>query len=202
MLGTKFLRSIVFGHGTRIVAFMLTTVPAPRSNCAKMKFHLDADAEWSWKEAATHRGGGGCNDLIFSGHFVIIMNTCLLFNEVYDEYCGGRNQRLHKFTKWYLRTAALFSAMDMVRGGHHYSVDVYLAFLVTMLYWKYASHPTAYWYVPLELKSKAVQSELRASWLLKVINRFNIKTQKRQKILITSLVLLILFIAGCCVCHS
>ena len=202
MLGTKFLRSILFGHSTRIIAFLITTLPSQFPNCTSRKLHMDADTEWNWKEAATHRGSGGCNDLMFSGHFVVIMNACLLFNEVYGQYYGGRIQWLGTFTTRFVCVAAGFAAMDMVRGGHHYSVDVYLAFLVTMLYWKYASHPSAYWYVPLELKSKRVQSELRNSCLMMLVERYNINTEKRQKILLTILLFFILFLVSICLLYG
>ena len=138
------------------------------------------DEPMPWKYFSTNHGGGGCNDLIFSGHCSIIFVTLCLYYELYVIYkryfdklkvdcigneddiniddininninSNGRSSSSSNRTVWsqarksiqwllfamklsvlYIAWLALLSSIKMVTEGHHYSVDVIVAWFVTV----------------------------------------------------------------------
>ncbi|EXC19876.1 hypothetical protein L484_017853 [Morus notabilis] len=71
------------------------------------------------------KAGGGCNDLIYSGHMLVAVLTAMAWTEAY----GGFSSALI----WLL---VLHSAQREVRERHHYTVDCIVAIYVGILLWK------------------------------------------------------------------
>ena len=127
--------------------------------------------------------------IIFSGHFVVIMNVCLLFQDIYTNYC--KSSKLHTFTKYYLWSAAVLCAFDMIKGRHHYTVDVYVAGLVcTLFYYGFITNPMSIWYIDLVLFNDKYKREFEVSYINRILKRFGINT-KRKLIISVAVVLLI-----------
>ncbi|KAM7252957.1 hypothetical protein ACFE04_025575 [Oxalis oulophora] len=71
------------------------------------------------------KAGGGCNDLIYSGHMLVAVLTAMAWTEAY----GGYSSAL----VWLL---VVHSAQREIRERHHYSVDCVVAIYVGILLWK------------------------------------------------------------------
>ncbi|KAJ0024315.1 hypothetical protein Pint_07917 [Pistacia integerrima] len=78
----------------------------------------------SWYSLLT-MAGGGCNDLIYSGHMLVAVLTAMAWTEAY----GGFSSALI----WLL---VLHSAQREIRERHHYTVDCIVAIYVGILLWK------------------------------------------------------------------
>ena len=59
VVGNQLLLSVVLSRALRVVSFMTTTLPPPNPEC-RMRFSSAGD-------------GGGCGDLLFSGHSTLVM---------------------------------------------------------------------------------------------------------------------------------
>lgn len=71
------------------------------------------------------KAGGGCNDLLYSGHMLVAVLTAMAWTEAY----GGFSSIL----VWLL---VAHSAQREIRERHHYSVDCIVAIYVGILLWK------------------------------------------------------------------
>lgn len=71
------------------------------------------------------KAGGGCNDLLYSGHMLVAVLTAMAWTEAY----GGFSSAL----VWLL---VIHSAQREIRERHHYSVDCIVAIYVGILLWK------------------------------------------------------------------
>ncbi|KAI3757498.1 hypothetical protein L6452_05037 [Arctium lappa] len=71
------------------------------------------------------KAGGGCNDLLYSGHMLVAVLTAMAWTEAY----GG----LSSAFIWML---VAHSAQREVRERHHYTVDCIVAIYVGFLLWK------------------------------------------------------------------
>jgi len=71
------------------------------------------------------KAGGGCNDLLYSGHMLVAVLTAMAWTEAY----GG-------FSSAFIWILVLHSAQREVRERHHYSVDCVVAIYVGILLWK------------------------------------------------------------------
>ncbi|XP_071719026.1 protein PHLOEM UNLOADING MODULATOR [Rutidosis leptorrhynchoides] len=71
------------------------------------------------------KAGGGCNDLLYSGHMLVAVLTAMAWTEAY----GG----LSSVFIWML---VAHSAQREVRERHHYTVDCIVAIYVGFLLWK------------------------------------------------------------------
>ncbi|KAL3840116.1 hypothetical protein ACJIZ3_024707 [Penstemon smallii] len=71
------------------------------------------------------KGGGGCNDLMYSGHMLVATLTAMAWTEAY----GGYSSALI----WML---VLHSAQREIRERHHYTVDCIMAIYMGIFLWK------------------------------------------------------------------
>lgn len=71
------------------------------------------------------KAGGGCNDLLYSGHMLVAVLTAMAWTEAY----GGYSSAL-------IWLFVLHSAQREVRERHHYTVDCIVAIYVGILLWK------------------------------------------------------------------
>ncbi|KAG6543627.1 hypothetical protein Mapa_014990 [Marchantia paleacea] len=70
------------------------------------------------------RAGGGCNDLIFSGHILVSVLTAMAWTEAYPGWTSG--------LIWVL---VLHSAQREIRERHHYSTDVTAGLYMGVFLW-------------------------------------------------------------------
>lgn len=100
-----------------------------RPNWGSMSFLIDflrptASEGASWYNLLK-KAGGGCNDLLYSGHMLVAVLTAMAWTEAY----GG-------FSSAFIWILVLHSAQREVRERHHYSVDCVVAIYVGILLWK------------------------------------------------------------------
>ncbi|XP_068660225.1 protein PHLOEM UNLOADING MODULATOR isoform X2 [Aristolochia californica] len=69
--------------------------------------------------------GGGCNDLLYSGHMVVAVLTAMAWTEAY----GG-------WTSVLIWILVLHSGQREIRERHHYTVDCVVAIYVGILLWR------------------------------------------------------------------
>ncbi|KAF8404441.1 hypothetical protein HHK36_009326 [Tetracentron sinense] len=89
-----------------------------------IEFLRPTASEGSWYKLLT-KAGGGCNDLLYSGHMLVAVLTAMAWTEAY----GGWTSALI----WLL---VMHSAQREVRERHHYSVDCIVAIYVGIFLWK------------------------------------------------------------------
>lgn len=101
-----------------------------RPNWGNMKFLADflrptaAEGSSSWYNLLK-KAGGGCNDLLYSGHMLVAVLTAMAWTEAY----GGFSSALI----WML---VMHSAQREIRERHHYSVDCIVAIYMGIFLWK------------------------------------------------------------------
>ncbi|KAK4434687.1 hypothetical protein Salat_0631500 [Sesamum alatum] len=78
----------------------------------------------SWYNLLT-KAGGGCNDLLFSGHMFVATLTAMAWKEAY----GGYSSAL-------IWMFVMHSAQREIRERYHYSVDCVVAIYMGILLWK------------------------------------------------------------------
>ncbi|GLT32124.1 hypothetical protein SLA2020_068120 [Shorea laevis] len=71
------------------------------------------------------KAGGGCNDLIYSGHMLVAVLTAMAWTEAY----GG-------FSSVFIWLLVMHSAQREIRERHHYTVDCVVVIYVGILLWK------------------------------------------------------------------
>jgi DNA mismatch repair protein MutS2 len=124
---TRFVACVAGARAIRTVAFLLTVLPNPRPGCFARRFPPVPDnvSDFLRIGFAKMRSGGGCNDLVLSGHAVIYTAVCC----AYSEYYPGAASKL-------LWLALLRSSIRGPLTAQHYSVDMFLAAAVTALTWR------------------------------------------------------------------
>merc|ERR1712129_6686 len=115
----------------------------------------------SWKSFFDLRQDGGCNDLIFSGHYLVITCSLCLFAEI----CNGQPFRVYAI-KWIMIIWAVLAALDMIDKGHHYSIDVLLATIIPVLYWQYISFPNSMFYKDIYLPTNISEHKMKTEFAL------------------------------------
>ncbi|KAK8944627.1 hypothetical protein KSP39_PZI007682 [Platanthera zijinensis] len=100
-----------------------------RPNWGKMSFLINI-LRPNFSEGSTwyhllKKAGGGCNDLMYSGHMLVAVLTAMAWMEAY----GG-------WTSAFIWFLVLHSAQREIRERHHYSVDVIVAIYVGILLWR------------------------------------------------------------------
>eukprot|EP01018_Ginkgo_biloba_P018523 Gb_00668 [translate_table: standard] len=83
-----------------------------------------SEEETSWFNTLK-RAGGGCNDLVYSGHMLVAVLTAMAWTEAYPGWTSA--------VIWFL---VLHSAQREIRERHHYSVDCVVAIYVGILLWR------------------------------------------------------------------
>ncbi|KAI3887256.1 hypothetical protein MKX03_023466 [Papaver bracteatum] len=100
-----------------------------RPDWGSMSFLIDflrptASEGPAWYHLLT-AAGGGCNDLIYSGHMFVAVLTAMAWTEAYGGWTSG-----------FIWALVIHSAQREVRERHHYSVDCVVAIYVGYLLWK------------------------------------------------------------------
>ena len=113
VVGNQLLLSVVLSRLLRVISFMTTTLPPPNPEC-RMHFSSAGD-------------GGGCGDLLFSGHSTLVMTgICFVWSMDVP-----------------FRVPIVFRVLATLVGFHelatsavekmHYTVDIFLGIVVTGL---------------------------------------------------------------------
>eukprot|EP00879_Flechtneria_rotunda_P013945 GHRR01014564.1.p1 GENE.GHRR01014564.1~~GHRR01014564.1.p1 ORF type:complete len:201 (+),score=33.85 GHRR01014564.1:1051-1653(+) len=123
----RFCLTICFSRILRTVCFMSTVLPSPRPGCYRHRFPAPPEDWWGIIVVGIRelRGFGGCNDLIFSGHGAFWTMGPLVFQTYYP----------NKFSAGLLWTALVQTSIRDVIDKQHYSVDMFLAVVVTWAVW-------------------------------------------------------------------
>jgi DNA mismatch repair protein MutS2 len=124
---TRFVACVAYARAIRTVAFLLTVLPNPRPGCYARRFPPvpDTVADFLRIGFGRMRSGGGCNDLVLSGHAVIYAAVCC----AYSEFAPGVASKV-------LWMALVRSSIRGPLTHQHYSVDMFLASAVTALCWR------------------------------------------------------------------
>lgn len=111
----------------RVACFTSTVLPSQTPDCFLNRYDETYSTEEHWAQALTHwRAGGGCNDLIFSGHFVVLGLSALLHSSL----CNG------SFLSTLLWIRMVHAGLRIVYGHFHMSVDLIVSAVVTCLLWR------------------------------------------------------------------
>lgn len=119
----KCARCLTIARALRICLFSMTMLPSPKIRCNftqpidPFKVHV----------------GGTCNDLLYSGHVTIYTLAILSFTILSRNY-SLRILRygLPIFIWFYVLQCILCTILER----HHYSIDMFLGFIVTLLIWE------------------------------------------------------------------
>ena len=120
--------TLALSRGIRVLSFFPTIVPNPKPNCYDRKFPPVPETlnEFLRVGFGKARSGGGCNDLIFSGHGTIYTTAVL-----------AAVQARPSLAMRTLSTIAMTTTMlHEVSGQTHYTVDMVLSLAVTWLCWR------------------------------------------------------------------
>lgn len=170
---SRFLLTCVISRGIRCVCFMLTVLPNPKPGCYMKRF---PPVPQSFLEFLTigfqkMKGTGGCNDLIFSGHCALWTLTPLLYHSYYKSKCC-----------WLLWLALVQTSIRTVLEHHHYSVDMFLAVVITTLVWRELE-----WVCPRRLQRQSFTDN---------VSRTSSRVLSLIVVLILSLVILLILKSG------
>lgn len=125
-MASRFMDTIAFTHLIRTVAFMITVLPNPQLDCYRRNFPPVPDtlSEYIAIGFGAKRGHG-CNDLVISGHGAVYAACALGI----ATYCGRRGSG---FLAW---LGVFKLCLQEVVDKTHYSVDMFLAVVTTVLVW-------------------------------------------------------------------
>mmetsp|Transcript_298 Transcript_298/g.861 ORF Transcript_298/g.861 Transcript_298/m.861 type:complete len:244 (-) Transcript_298:305-1036(-) len=128
---TRAIHTITVTRIIRTGAFMCTVLPSQRPGCYERRF---PPVPKSWTKFfvigfTKMRAMGGCNDLVISGHAIVYVVAPLAFQTYYGK--GWASSLL-----W---AAVAYSCIRAPITKQHYSVDMFLAVVVTALVWHWAA---------------------------------------------------------------
>jgi len=119
----KGVRCLAIGRLLRMCIFSMTILPSPKSWCRftgpinPFRAHV----------------GGACNDLLYSGHVVLYTIIATAFTKVSQEY----SLRIFRYGLPILIWCHLTQrAIRTILEHHHYSIDMFLGCIVTLLIWQ------------------------------------------------------------------
>lgn len=131
-MGARFMDTIAWTHLLRTFAFMTTVLPNPKLHCYRRNFPQVPD---NWADFVrigfSAKRGSGCNDLVISGHGVVYTAVALALHEFFPaplSLCGPRTLGWIALVKLCIQ-----ETLDKT----HYSVDMFLAVVLTYLVWKW-----------------------------------------------------------------
>lgn len=169
---SRFLLTCVISRSIRCVCFMLTVLPNPKPGCYMKRFPPVPQSflEFLLVGFRKMKGTGGCNDLIFSGHCALWTLTPLLYHSYYKSKCC-----------WLLWIALIQTSIRTVLEHHHYSVDMFLAVVITVLVWRELE-----WVCP----------RLQRQSFTNTVSRTSSRVLSLIVVLILSLVIILIFKSG------
>lgn len=130
-MASRFMDTIAFTHLIRTVAFMITVLPNPQGDCYRKNFPPVPDTVSEYVAIGFGaKRGHGCNDLVISGHGAVYAACALAI----ATYSGRRG------CGWLAWLGVFKLCLKEVVDKTHYSVDMFLAVVVTALVWVWRRH--------------------------------------------------------------
>jgi hypothetical protein len=119
----KGARCLTMVRSLRICIFTLTVLPSPKPFC---RFHGPIRP---FKALI----GGACNDLLYSGHVTVYTLTGVAFTILTRKY----SSRILRYgLPGLIWCHVLQRVICTIIKRHHYSIDMLLGFIVTLLFWQ------------------------------------------------------------------
>ena len=122
----KGARCLIIARSIRICVFTMTILPSAKPWC---QFNGPI-------EPFTVRVGGACNDLLYSGHVTIYTLTGISFSILSQRYSVAFLRYVLPLLVWFHIIQRIMAA---ILEGHHYSIDMFVGFIVTSLIWNCSS---------------------------------------------------------------
>eukprot|EP00439_Symbiodinium_sp_Y106_P028477 s942_g3.t1 len=128
----KLGRAMRYSRLLRVLCYCSTVLPSPSSGCFVNRYDESYSVQEHWQEAVRHlRSGGGCNDLVFSGHGTVLAFCALLHAEL------GAPLWLRLF----LWGRVGHASIRIVQSQSHFSVDLVVAIIFATLLWNVLEMP-------------------------------------------------------------
>lgn len=139
----KSARCLTIVRSLRICLFSLTVLPSPRRRC-----HFRGPIN-----PFKARINGVCNDLLYSGHVTVYTLVGISLTLLSKRYSSKSTRYLFRICLWfYLIQRIILTILQR----HHYSIDMFLGFVITLLIWQcqifYYDLPTVPKHLFLHLK--------------------------------------------------
>ena len=119
----KGVRCLTIARTLRMCLYTMTVLPSPKPWCrftdAIDPFHL--------------RVGGACNDLLYSGHVTVYTLTAVALTVLSREYSWRVARYGFPILIWLQITQRIICT---ILERHHYSIDMFLGLIVTLLIWQ------------------------------------------------------------------
>eukprot|EP00397_Hematodinium_sp_SG-2012_P019101 GEMP01019612.1.p1 GENE.GEMP01019612.1~~GEMP01019612.1.p1 ORF type:complete len:569 (+),score=50.78 GEMP01019612.1:166-1872(+) len=164
----KCVTTITIAHTFwRPFLFCISNLPSQLPDCYNRRFaHIDTiDKILDRFRDPLKLFRGGCNDLLPSGHVIIVTLCCLIISK----YRGG-------WPSWFMWFNAVYSFSLVVLEGWHYTIDIIAAFFISALVW-YLVHGELCWMghvVPLPSRDSDYHSASNGEGMFKPMsNGFN-----------------------------
>ena len=119
----KGARCLTIARTLRMCLYSMTILPSPKLRC---RFEGPINP-------FQLRVGGACNDLLYSGHVTVYTLTGIAFTILSREYSFKALRYGLPTLMW---THILQRCLSTILEHHHYSVDMFLGFIVTLLIWQ------------------------------------------------------------------
>mmetsp|Transcript_147282 Transcript_147282/g.473116 ORF Transcript_147282/g.473116 Transcript_147282/m.473116 type:complete len:665 (-) Transcript_147282:117-2111(-) len=121
----------------RVACYVSTVMPSQSMDCFVNRYDETYSLREHFREAVSHwRVGGGCNDLIYSCHGVVLSLVALIYVDHARD--SGVRAALPQWFWWRVGHAAL----RIVYARMHMSVDLVVSLAVTSLTWHLSSLPS------------------------------------------------------------
>ena len=122
----KGARCLTIARFLRICLFSLTVLPSPKRWC-RFQGPVKPFAAFV---------GGACNDLLYSGHVTIYTLTAMAFTILSRNYSSKALRYLLRIFIWFYICQRIACT---ILERHHYSIDMFLGFIMTLFIWQYQS---------------------------------------------------------------
>lgn len=129
LLGTRATWTLAGARLIRTISFSLTVLPNPRRQCYREHFPYPPpelfSKDWFWIGMLPN-SNGGCNDLIISGHATVTTAMACVVTST-------STNRWFQLAVWWM---LLQDYAVEIYEGFHYSVDMWMGFVVVSLLWR------------------------------------------------------------------
>jgi hypothetical protein len=119
----KGVRCLIVARALRICLFSITVIPSPKAHC---RFRGPINP-------FKMRVGGACNDLLYSGHVTVYTLAGIAFTILSQDYSTKLYRYLLPISVWFYIGQRIIKT---IFERHHYSIDMFLGFIVTQLIWQ------------------------------------------------------------------
>lgn len=158
-VATRAVYTLALARFIRTVSFVITVLPSQISGCFLQRFVMPPDDWWSWiKVGFLPASSGGCNDLIISGHATVTSTLACVSVSLHSTRLFGVTLMLLLWVDYCLE----------IYEGFHYSVDMWLGFVLVNLIWRSLSffEELPKQQSPVESRDESVPSEAFIAYVI------------------------------------